>query len=648
MNDVIGDSYIGKLVTGKVTKWYAHKGYGFVSINELSGPTSAMLHISSIVESAPSSPLHQSVMFVLSRNAKGYVATKCRFESKSQPPSKRARIEAEPAPESSPLGCGSLLDMRDKAQCDSGLEFFSSINIDDGTLPSATSVRAVYMEAMRGFVHTQTESLKDDLDSNCKKGDDGHATKVRDNYSQAAEYLLSPAPLELSMEVLMRTHALVMDGLHPTAGILRTQKHVRVGSRPTMHPSQVLRATEQFIDDVNTHMATLLSLSLVSAQATAQSSLSSTATASPPPPPSAEPCLYSLAGWLTHTILHIHPFEDGNGRTCRLLACWILRRFRVPFPITMCPSPVLRTLYSAACKSDDPRLLCRHIASRVASAWRTYFTGCTEALQQAALTEALLPCASSSSSSSSQQTSTSAPSALILGLPHPIHPAAVPDEGCLICMDNDAAKPSVVTACCSKPFHLTCLHSWTSRQRKQRRPEQPEDAVTVSCPHCRADMAERGVQCAAEEGKEEEQAGAGSLAYLEDSDTESTTSGTWPAEENEDDEDASTTDFDDDDLCRSCNNNKKANGCTNDMCGPCCGAQLRSCLRHDCYTGGETTEVVEQQQQYKGGGDDATTTVFDDDLCRTCNNKKANGCAHDMCGRCCRTQTSECARHDGY
>ena len=44
---------------------------------------------------------------------------------------------------------------------------------------------------------------------------------------------------------------------------------------------------------------------------------------------------YELAAWLYYSIISLHPFEDGNGRLCRLLWSYSLTRDGLPFPLVM-------------------------------------------------------------------------------------------------------------------------------------------------------------------------------------------------------------------------------------------------------------------------------------------------------------------------
>ena len=45
--------------------------------------------------------------------------------------------------------------------------------------------------------------------------------------------------------------------------------------------------------------------------------------------------MFQLASWLLFDVVSLHPFEDGNGRLCRLLWCFSLIRDGLPFPLTL-------------------------------------------------------------------------------------------------------------------------------------------------------------------------------------------------------------------------------------------------------------------------------------------------------------------------
>jgi fido (protein-threonine AMPylation protein) len=45
--------------------------------------------------------------------------------------------------------------------------------------------------------------------------------------------------------------------------------------------------------------------------------------------------MFELASWLLYWVVSLHPFEDGNGRLCRLLWCFSLLHDGLPFPLTL-------------------------------------------------------------------------------------------------------------------------------------------------------------------------------------------------------------------------------------------------------------------------------------------------------------------------
>ncbi|KJE96378.1 hypothetical protein CAOG_06713 [Capsaspora owczarzaki ATCC 30864] len=44
---------------------------------------------------------------------------------------------------------------------------------------------------------------------------------------------------------------------------------------------------------------------------------------------------YRLAAWLFVQVITLHPFENGNGRLCRLLASYVFQKCGVPFPVVI-------------------------------------------------------------------------------------------------------------------------------------------------------------------------------------------------------------------------------------------------------------------------------------------------------------------------
>ena len=86
--------------------------------------------------------------------------------------------------------------------------------------------------------------------------------------------------------------------------------------------------------------------------------------------------MYQLASWLLYRIVSLHPFEDGNGRLCRLLWCYSLMRDGLPFPLTISSGRSKAHKHYVKCiersrtyrTSDHPHLTSLTVAS-VARTW---------------------------------------------------------------------------------------------------------------------------------------------------------------------------------------------------------------------------------------------------------------------------------------
>ena len=88
--------------------------------------------------------------------------------------------------------------------------------------------------------------------------------------------------------------------------------------------------------------------------------------------------LVKCAAWLLFNFVDLHPFPDGNGRTCRLLANYVLG-LSVPFPVAICNEQASRDAYLAAiiqcslCPENGLGDLAAMLVEGLWVGWRTLF-----------------------------------------------------------------------------------------------------------------------------------------------------------------------------------------------------------------------------------------------------------------------------------
>ena len=91
---------------------------------------------------------------------------------------------------------------------------------------------------------------------------------------------------------------------------------------------------------------------------------------------------FRCAAWILYNFVNVHPFADGNGRMCRLLASHCLYLvFSFPCPIYNIYAPTKRDDYIDAIKKArkfDGKELGDLVALIIESGWWTarYLNGC--------------------------------------------------------------------------------------------------------------------------------------------------------------------------------------------------------------------------------------------------------------------------------
>ena len=136
----------------------------------------------------------------------------------------------------------------------------------------------------------------------------------------------------LTVQQVCDIHAILLQGLHRAAGKIRdgdVYTRTEDGSIHMYPPPTVLE--ERFyciIDRHNIHMNGIKRLQN---------------------PQQRVEYVFKCAAWFLYHLVSLHPFPDGNGRTCRLLASYVLSSSITPFPVSICHSDPLSSRRDYVC-----------------------------------------------------------------------------------------------------------------------------------------------------------------------------------------------------------------------------------------------------------------------------------------------------------
>ena len=120
----------------------------------------------------------------------------------------------------------------------------------------------------------------------------------------------------LTVQQVCEVHKVLLDGLHPKCGKIRESEvytFCQNGSHFYPSPQKAEKLFYSVIDQHNSHMAAFQSA------ATTREMVD---------------YLFKCAAWLLFHFVNTHPFSDGNGRMCRLLANYVLSVI-TPFPVAL-------------------------------------------------------------------------------------------------------------------------------------------------------------------------------------------------------------------------------------------------------------------------------------------------------------------------
>ena len=185
-----------------------------------------------------------------------------------------------------------------------------------GTLPEGVSQMETHQILTKLYDGSNLDALLEN-DTN-EPSNDRDAERDRNSKRQLLQHLQAFLELrdvankkeKLSEGLILSTHMRLMKGLTlESGGTLHTGKYRQIPVHAGPHvfpdhksvPSSMRRTIEEYNDKVEN--------------------------------PDHDP--YHIASWLLLRVISIHPFEDGNGRLCRLLWCFSLMRDGLPFPLTI-------------------------------------------------------------------------------------------------------------------------------------------------------------------------------------------------------------------------------------------------------------------------------------------------------------------------
>jgi fido (protein-threonine AMPylation protein) len=516
---------------------------------------------------------------------------------------------------------------------------------------SHIAIASYYTPTLEEFAQTQLDRQAAGLSSNTNRASSDDLSKLVDSHRRGLCMALDAPNLShlLSNDVLKTIHE---HSLPPSSGencelrgAFRT-KVVRAGNT-------VFGPHEQITDEMNLVWKHILHLEKNIRQ-TYSSGVANV--------------YYSiaLAVMALYGICEVHPFADGNGRVARIYCNALLKcSMNLPFAITIAATPQQRQELVSGLRAADQSIgkVAPHNNAAAADD-ATIEGGILQPLIDmliARLTHAILQLISlleekARASKDEEETKIAR-----------IVRERSAEGQCIICLENN---PNIATLCCGQAVHLNCIAEWL--------------ANGTTCVSCRAPLPRLSVQRPPTE--HDDQAPLRVEALLHDPQHEGPISwrraiervlalqneldgvqGIMQRASEDDMETADTESIDETETavvqdvlaCRSCNN-RAARDCDHSLCGRCCVDQGRStsCGRHGTGHSEQSSTTTDEVQVLTDTTEDADDAQADTSstgsggnngiqYCRFCNNRAAQDCHNELCGRCCvvRGLSYRCRRH---
>jgi len=313
-----------------------------------------------------------------------------------------------------------------------------------------------YGKAIEEFREAQIKRQIASLTNNASGESSDNATKMVTQYSSAMSTAMSHAKSNqcLTIEDVCKWHGILGDGVITNAGQLRT-KMVRTGLTTFTEKDCLREELEKYVFLLRELEVTLLHNQSSSLWGNDGANIKR----------GYGPLL--LASVATFVLCDIHPFHDGNGRLCRILGNWALRRAGFPFVVNLFATPLQRADYINAIMLTRRNVGIIAIGSVSPDVFSTVrrMVGILKPLVelfvdrvQKATTQCLVIISDKSRIESEEMESRAAKR----------FREVAAAGSCLICMDDD---PNIATLCCGKAVHINCMATWLSNR--------------LECPHCR-------------------------------------------------------------------------------------------------------------------------------------------------------------------
>jgi len=312
----------------------------------------------------------------------------------------------------------------------------------------------IYLSALREFNTSQMDRQNAGLTSNVGRADAVSAELIKKQHRAALQAALDHAENTkepLTSDLLCEWHKLLCGaGVHKEAGKLR-KKSVRAGRKTFAKPERVREELEKVIEGLQELERRLVANRLASHDGQG-------------------PLIFAAAALFG--IVDIHPFVDGNGRLCRIVANWCLRRARFPFPINFIVTKAQRREYISAIQETNgaTHLHYRGVkAEQEGSMTRLDVlrtTGCFSPIV-CLIADRLARAFSEFRREEADKANLASEESEARAARNARERAAEGD--CIICFDE---KPNIATLCCGKAVHLNCIAEWLGSNE--------------SCPFCRS------------------------------------------------------------------------------------------------------------------------------------------------------------------